>query len=69
MNSVVLKNDTSDVLYIGATTERAPFMTISGDGVLTLGPNITWDEAAECLLDALERQIGRRIVAVQKATP
>lgn len=43
-------------------------LTVTAEGRLILGPDVTWDEAAEFLLDALERQIGRRIVAVERAT-
>lgn len=58
----------SEVTYatIGPAANKV-FFSVSGDGVLTIGPDLTWDEAAELFLEAVEKQIGRRIVAVQKA--
>jgi hypothetical protein len=44
------------------------YLTFTQDGVVTLGPNVTWDEAADSLLDALERRISVRATAVRRAT-
>jgi hypothetical protein len=62
----------SEVAYATIKPENKVFFSVSGEGVLTLGPDLTWDEAAELFLEAVEKQIGRRIVAVhaeRKADP
>ncbi len=56
------------LLSSGLSSGNKTYFSVSNDGVLTLGPDITWDEAAKFLLDALERQIGRRIVDVVNET-
>jgi hypothetical protein len=54
--------------HIGATSGvNRVFLKITPEGKLLLGPDVTWDEAASLLLDALERQIGRRITSVEPA--
>jgi hypothetical protein len=42
------------------------YLTITKGGVLKLGPDVTWDEAAAFLLDAVEREIGRRVTSVER---
>ena len=45
------------------------FLTISAEGRITLGPNITWDEAAEHFLVALEKATGRPVERASTPTP
>lgn len=73
MSDDIFMRNNAEIAY-ATIRENKVFFSVNGDGVLTLGPDLTWDEAAELFLEAVEEQIGRRIVAVEahrktEATP
>jgi hypothetical protein len=62
-------NSGAPLFVIQKREEPRELLRVSNEGVLSLGPGATWDEAAEFFLDAVERAIRRRVVAVDKTPP